>query len=94
MFLKISVTAVLKDVVSFGTGWWLILGTNKNTARANKIPQLAAKGSFVTPKNCVIEEDIIGPTEYPIVPAAIKILMYFARFLPLYLTTNPVACGW
>ena len=43
------------------------------------------------PKNCVIVEEIIGPTEYPIVPAAIKILMYLASFLPLNLTTKPVA---
>lgn len=79
--------------MSFGTGWWLILGTNKNTARANKIPQLAAKGSFVTPKNCVIEEDIIGPTEYPIVPAAIKYSYTLPDFYRCTLQQTPLPAG-
>ena len=93
LFLKISFIVVEKDFSFFTNEDALIFGTNKNTQKAKINPQLAASGNFVTPKTCVIDEEIIGPREYPIVPAAMKILMFFARFSPLYRTTNPVACG-
>ena len=63
LFLKISLRVCTKELLCFSSVFVLILGTKKNTQKANISPQMAANGNFVTQNHWVIDEEIIGPKE-------------------------------